>query len=357
MSGGVDSSVALILLKNSGWQPIGVSLKYAVWDDKENTSRENICCSAASFAVAKKICDQLGVAHHIIDVSGDFRKEVIDYFTSALKRHETPNPCIVCNPRLKFKELFDWAHNHNIQYVATGHYAYIQKNKKIKKQKNNFLLLTAKDKEKDQTYSLAFLPQVYLKNIIFPLGGYTKKKVYQLAKKYGLNFFEKIKQSQDFCFVAGKSMPRFLSQEIGEKVGLIQDKEGNILGEHPGLHFYTIGQRKRIKLPGGPWFVIRFNVKENILVVSQDEKDLYQQAAILSPVHFISNQTPTRPLKIKAKIRYSHKPARATLYQLDGNKFKIVFNQPQKSITPGQYAVFYQGRVCPGGGRITDISI
>ncbi|MFH1889978.1 MAG: tRNA 2-thiouridine(34) synthase MnmA [Candidatus Kuenenbacteria bacterium] len=351
MSGGVDSSVALILLKKASWQPVGVSLKYAIWQDKENSLRENVCCSQESFDVAKKICEKLGVEHYVFDVSSEFKKEVIDYFMDELKNNKTPNPCVVCNPNLKFKKLFEWAEDRNIQYVATGHYA----KTKCKKQltgNRECLLLKSKDKHKDQTYSLSFLPQKYLKHLVFPIGKYTKPQVYKIAKREGFDFFEKMKQSQDFCFVAGKSMSKFLSKVIGKKAGEIHDTYGNLLGKHQGLHFYTLGQRKGIKLAGGPWFVAGFDITKNILIVSKNENNLKAQQAILSPFHFISSKPLEKPLKVKAKIRYAHKAAKAVLYPAENGKLKIIFKKPQKSITPGQYAVFYKGKVCLGGGKI-----
>lgn len=354
MSGGVDSSMALVLLKKQGWQPSGVSLKYAVWQDRDNLLRENICCSSESFKIAKSICKQLGVAHHIYDVSNDFKKQVIDYFISELKNNRTPNPCIICNRYLKFKKLFQWAGKHNIKYVATGHYACIKKNQKT----NEYELRRAKDKAKDQTYNLGLLPQKWLKWIVFPLSSYTKKQVFKMAQEQGFDFYLKRKQSQDFCFVAGKCLNCFLEKEIGKNPGPIKNKQGKVLGEHQGLHFYTIGQRKGIKLSGGPYFVAGKDIKNNTLLVTKNKKDLYSKEALLCPYHFIVR--PYSNTAIKIKIRSRHTPARATLKPVnskvgaycDTAALKIIFAKPQKAITPGQFAVFYQGDVCLGGGRI-----
>jgi tRNA-specific 2-thiouridylase len=201
MSGGVDSSIALVLLKEQGWEPVGVSLKYAVWQDEDNLIKENVCCSVESFAIAKSICDKLDVPHHIVDVSEDFENEVIKYFKSELNNNRTPNPCILCNRYLKFTSLFKWANDNGIDYVATGHYAQIEKN-----EEGVYQLLKSKDVEKDQTYSLCFLKNEWLKNIVFPLGGMIKKDTYELAKEKGFAFFLKKKESQDFCFIANKAM-------------------------------------------------------------------------------------------------------------------------------------------------------
>lgn len=348
MSGGVDSSMALVLLKKQGWSPVGVSLKYAVWQNKENLLRENVCCSAESFDIAKSICKKLNAPHHIFDVSKEFKKEVIDYFISELKNNRTPNPCIICNRYLKFKKLFEWAEKHNIQHVATGHYARIRENKKT----NKCELLKAKDSNKDQTYSLSFLPQKWLENIIFPLGNYTKEEVFKMAKNKGFDFYLKRKQSQDFCFVAGKCLNCFLEKEIGRKEGLIKDTANNILGKHNGLHFYTLGQRKGINLSGGPYFVVDKDIKNNILIVSKKEGDLFSKEAILFPYHFVSGEKTKKEIMIQAKIRSQHNPAQAILISINSKQIKISFSKSQKAITPGQFAVFYQKEVCLGGGKI-----
>jgi len=348
MSGGVDSSMALVLLKKQGWQPIGISLKYAIWQNKENLLRENVCCSTESFEIAKNICQKLNVPYHIFNVSKEFKKEVIDYFVSELKNNRTPNPCIICNRYLKFKKLFEWAEKHNIKHVATGHYARIGENKKT----NKYELMRSKDENKDQTYSLSFLPQKWLKNIIFPLGNYTKKETYQMVEKEGFKFFLKRKQSQDFCFVAGKCLNCFLEKEIGKKEGAIKDTAGNILGKHNGLHFYTLGQRKGINLSGGPYFVAKLDTKSNTLIVTKREKDLLSKGAVLLPYHFISDKKLEKRIKIQAKIRSQHNPAKATLIPINSEQIRIIFDKPQKSITPGQFAVFYQNDVCLGGGKI-----
>lgn len=352
MSGGVDSSMSLVLLKNQGWMPFGVSLRYAIWQDKRNLLRENVCCSQESFDIARSVCKKLGVPHHIFDVSKDFKKEVIDYFISELKNNRTPNPCIICNRRLKFKKLFEWAKKHNIKYVATGHYANLRKNKKT----NQYELLRAKDANKDQTYSLSFLSQGWLKNIVFPLGNLVKEEVFKMAKKQGFGFYLKRKQSQDFCFVAGKCLNCFLEKEIGKKEGAIKDTADNILGKHQGLHFYTIGQRKGIDLPDGPYFVVGKNFRSNTIVVSKNEQDLMAKEAVLSPFNLISGKKIEKRVRVQAKIRSQHDLSKATLIPINSKQIRIIFDKPQKSITPGQFAVFYQDNICLGGGRIIKIN-
>lgn len=360
MSVGVDSSVALSLLKEQGWSPIGISLKYNIWQDANNLLRENICCSAESFRLAKEVCRRLNVPHRIVDVSKNFQKEVIDYFIKELKVGRTPNPCIICNWRLKFKKLFEIADKEKIKYVATGHYARVRKSNINGK----YELVKSNDRKKDQTYSLCFLPQKWLGRIVFPLGGQTKKETFQMARKRGFDFYLKRPESQDLCFVSGKCFDCFLEKEIGARPGEIKDVNGKILGRHCGLHFYTIGQRKGLYLPNGPYFVASKNMKNNILVVNKNEKDLYGRGVVLYPYNLISGGNLRNKIEVMAKIRYSASLAPANLRprsflggtpRNDLGKIELIFKKPQKAITPGQFAVFYQGNICLGGGRIMKI--
>lgn len=347
MSGGVDSSMALILLQKQGWSPVGVSLKFPVWKNPANCLRENVCCSTESFQIARKVCKKLGVPYHVHNVSKKFKKEVIDYFLRELRGNRTPNPCVMCNRFLKFKELFEWAKKHHIQYVSTGHYARVEKNSKT----GRYELLKAKDSEKDQTYSLCFLSQAQLRHMVLPLGKHTKGEVFSMAKELGFEVFLKRKQSQDFCFVAGNSLNAFLAKEIGVREGEMWDENGKILGSHRGLHFYTIGQRKGLGLAGGPYFVSGFDVKKNILYVTRDEKKLLQKEINLGPCNFFG-AVPKRPVRVQAKIRYRQKTASALLHVISRGRARLVFQKSQRAVTPGQFAVFYRGRGCLGAGEI-----
>jgi len=349
LSGGVDSSVALILLKKQGFEPIGVTLKLPVWENKLNACRDNVCCTPASIKVAETICKKLRVPYFVIEAQKEFRKEVINYFVKELKQYHTPNPCLICNRNLKFQLLIKLAEKMKIPYVATGHYAQVKFNKKI----DLYELLKGKDKDKEQSYSLSFLTQKQLKHLIFPLGNYFKAEVYKIAKKEGFPYFEKIKQSQNFCFVSNKALPLFIQKEIGINSGPIKNIKGNILGQHQGLYFYTLGQRKGLNLANGPFYVIDFNIKKNTLIVSKNKKDLNKKTAILSPLNIVSGKITAKKMKIQAKIRSRSPMASATLYFVNKNKAKIVFNKPQKAITPGQFCVFYQGQKCLGGGIIS----
>lgn len=347
MSGGVDSSMALVLLKEAGWDPVGLSLKYPVWADEANCLRENVCCSAESFRIAEDVCRKLGVPYHIADVSRDFKKEVIDYFLGRLRDHRTPNPCVRCNRHLKFRELLAWAAARGIGHVATGHYARVRKNLKTGK----YELRTGRDQEKDQTYSLSFLSQGQLRRVVFPLGGHTKQEIYRMAEDRGFEIFLKRKQSQDFCFVSGNAMGPFLVKEIGRSEGEVRDDAGKVIGRHPGLHFYTVGQRKGLGFSGGPYYVTGSDVRKNILKVTRDERDLLSRQVSLFPCNFIGGK-PVRPIRVKAKIRYRQTAAPGTLHPLSGKRAKIVFDRPQRAVTPGQFAVFYRRQVCLGAGEI-----
>jgi len=357
MSGGVDSSVALYLLKEQGFNVVGVSLKFGFWKNKENELKENVCCSKESINRAKKVCDKYGVPHFVVDTSKEFKKAVIDYFLKTLKENRTPSPCLFCNRDAKIAGLLKFAKSKKADFVATGHYAKIKKNGEIK-------LLKAKDKQKDQTYFLALLKQEQLAKLIFPLGDYTKAEVYEIAKKQGIEHFPK--ESQDLCFVSGKSMPKFLEKEVGINPGKIIDIKGKVLGNHKGLHFYTIGQRKGIKLPGGPFWVNGFN--GNDVLVSKNEKDLFKKQVLLSDLNFLIKK-PKKSIQIEAKIRYRQELSKAVLQRTRGSstggsptsprwatspRWELVFNELQRAVTPGQIAVFYKGNVCLGGGVINN---
>jgi len=355
LSGGVDSSVSLLLLKKQGYDPMGVSFKYAVWGNKKNRLKENVCCSEKSFAIAKEICQRLDVEYHIIDDTIDFRDKVIGYFLSVLKDKKTPNPCLICNRFVKFNKLLKFADKKKAPYIATGHYARVRKKGEL------YQLLKGKDKTKDQSYFLALLGQKELSRIIFPLGDYAKDEIYQIAKKEGFDYFEKTKQSQDLCFVASQSIPYFLEDKLGFEPGKIVKTDGKILGEHKGLYFYTIGQRKGLNLSGGPWYVVGFDKIKNHLIItnSQRDKALYKKEVILSDFSFVSGKAPKRSIRVRAKTRFNQKLASAKLYPFRSardrasNTLRLVFDKPQKAITPGQFAVVYLRGECLGGGEIS----
>lgn len=331
MSGGVDSSVSVALLKEAGFDVIGVFMKF--WHPR-NSSKENRCCSVESEKRARMVAQKLGIPFYVINMEKEFKKKVVDYFISEYKAGRTPNPCVVCNYEIKFGLLVDKALKMGAKYIATGHYARIKNNK----------LLKGMDKDKDQSYFLWKLNQKQLKRVLFPVGGYKKSEVRELAKKFDLITAE-APESQEVCFVSD-STNDFLKEYIKSKPGKIILKN-KIIGEHQGLCFYTIGQRKGIKLSGGPFYVIGKDFKRNALIVSKNEEDLFEKELHFKNANWISGVK--FPFRAKAKIRYGHKPADAVV-----NKKKVVFSKPQKAITSGQSVVFYNKEEVLGGGIIDE---
>ena len=355
MSGGVDSSVAALLLKKENFEVSGIFMKLFNFPRFREAEKS-----------AKKIAKILKIPLIVVDFQKEFKKKVIDYFLREYKRGLTPNPCVVCNKKIKFGLLLKKAKNLGADFLATGHYA---KKSKIKKdpigsrkrqQKSEIIykLLKGKDKTKDQSYFLWQINQKQLRHILFPVGRYTKEEVKKLAKSSGI--LELIRQeSQDICFMTSTNFDEFLKSLIKTNKGKIITKKGEIIGEHQGLFFYTIGQRKGVKLPKGPYYVLNKDFKKNILVVTKNQKDLNRKELIVKNVNWISDKVPKFPLKIRAKIRYGHKLASAAIYKIQDTclpagraRYKIQFKRPQRAITPGQSVVFYKGNELLGGGII-----
>jgi len=321
MSGGVDSAVVALLLKNKGYDVQGIFLDF--FDSRKNIKDVKI--------VAKKI----GIPLEIVNTSEYFKKKTIGYFLDELKKGNTPNPCVVCNKEIKFKIMFQKMIELKATYVATGHYARIINNK----------LFEAKDKNKDQSYFLYKLNQKELSKMLLPLGDYTKNEVRKMAKKFKLLVYDK-KESQDICFIPEKGYETFLKKSLRLKKGKIIDIFGNILGEHEGLPLYTIGQRKGIKVGGkGPYYVIQKDFKKNKLIVGS-EKELFSKKIKLKNINWISIK-PKFPFETLIRTRYRNLLVGAIINK-DGN---VIFDKPQKSVTSGQSAVFYSknGEVIGGG--------
>jgi len=348
MSGGIDSSVAAALLKRAGFNVISVFMKF--WSEPEKNGLvgvSNRCCSPEAEIRARKVAKILKIPFYVFNFSKEFKKRIVDYFLEGYKKGITPNPCVVCNKEIKFGILLEKILKLDANFLATGHYARKVQDSKSKIQK----LLRAKDKNKDQSYFLWMLNQNQLKRILFPIGNYTRKEVENLAKKFKLPVL-RARKSVEICFVE-TTINDFLKKYLKEKPGKIVDKKGKILGEHKGLWFYTIGQRKGIKLSGGPYWVLNKDLKKNLLIVTKDEKDLYKKELICKNVNWISGIEPTLPLKVKAKIRYRHKPALAIINRTSKPKvYSLKFKVAQRAITPGQSVVFYKGEKVLGGGII-----
>jgi len=365
MSGGLDSSVAAALLKRAGFAVIGVFMKLADLPRFREAEKR-----------AKKVAKILGIPFLSLDLRKEFKKKIIDSFLDGYKKGLTPNPCVVCNKEIKFGLLLEKALALDADFIATGHYAKKQKIEN-RKQKIEYKLLKAKDKNKDQSYFLWMLNQKQLKRILFPIGDYTRKEVENLARKFKLPVL-KAKKSVEICFVkttlgekdksssspfAKARVNDFLSKYLKSKPGQIVDVRGKVLGKHRGLHFYTIGQRKGIGLPGGPafakasagkpYYVLDKNLKKNLLIVTKNERNLYKKELIAKNVNWISGKVPEFPLKLKAKIRYRHQSALAVITKtLNPKTYTLKFEKSQRAITPGQSVVFYRGEELLGGGII-----
>jgi len=368
MSGGIDSSVAAALLKRAGFSVIGVFMIF--WSENSQNQRWNKCCSPGAQMRAREVAKRLNIPFYVLDLRKEFKEKIVDYFLKEIKKGVTPNPCVECNRFIKFGLLLQKAKSFGANFLATGHYARLRReipNSKFQIPNYRYKLLMAKDKEKDQSYFLWRLNQDQLKHIIFPLGDLTKEEVKKLAKKFKLPVLD-IPESQEVCFVT-TNLEDFLKKYLKPKPGKIVDKEGKLLGEHKGLIFYTIGQRKGIGLSGGPYYVLEKDTKNNLLIVTKNEKDLYKKELIAKEVNWIAGTPPPFPARIKAKIRYLHKPASATVFSFspppplsspslwEGEDYrrgwvKVVFDKPQRAITPGQSVVFYKRNEVLGGGII-----
>ena len=350
MSGGVDSSVAALLLKRADFNVAGVFMKFWSAPDKKTTTRWNRCCSSEAERRARRVAAILDIPFYVFNFEKEFKKRIVDYFLKEYGAGRTPNPCVVCNKEIKLGLFLGKALAMGADFVATGHYARIRK-KFVNSQQIRYSLISSKDKNKDQSYFLWQLSQNQLRHILFPIGDYTKKEVRGLAKKFGLPVAD-TPESQEICFVKN-TINEFLGSYIKQKPGKIVDKSGKIIGHHQGLVFYTIGQRKGIRLSSGPYWVLEKDIKKNYLIVTKNEKDLYTKELIVKNVNWISGEAPALLLGVRVKIRYRSSLAEAKITKFGKNKYKVIFNRPQRAVAGGQSAVFYSGRELLGGGVIT----
>jgi tRNA-uridine 2-sulfurtransferase len=332
LSGGVDSSVAAALLKRAGFDVGGVFFKlYNLPSFKEGERS------------AREVARILKIPFSVLDLRKQFKEKIIKYFLKEQKLGHTPNPCVLCNKEIKFEFLIREAQKQKADFIATGHYAIIK----------NSRIYRAKDKNKDQSYFLWKLNQNQLKKILFPIGDLTdKKETRKIAQKMKLPTFKKA-ESQEICFIKG-SIKDFLKNNLKTKTGDILDKNGKIIGNHQGLYFYTIGQRKGIRAAAGPWYVLDKDIKNNNLIVTIEEKDLEKKQLIAGDINWTGGKEPKFPLKIKAKIRSRCDLVPATVLKEKNKQLKVIFKESQKSITPGQSVVFYSGEELVGGGIIKE---
>lgn len=346
MSGGVDSSVAAYLLKEQGYDVTGIMMKLAP-DNPEYAENEGGCCSLSAVLDARRVADVLDIPFYVMNFKEPFQKNVIDVFVDEYFNGRTPNPCIECNRKIKFDEFMRKAIALGADYVATGHYA------KIINEDGRYKLIKSDDDRKDQTYALYSLTQDQLAHTLMPCGSYSKTEIRAIAEKIGLEVFRK-KDSQEICFIPDNNHGGFLEKFSGREVvpGNFVDKDGNILGKHKGIVYYTIGQRKGLGIAlGKPVFVIDIRPETNEVVIG-DECEIFKRTLIAKRINLIPFDKVEGELEVEAKVRYSARPAKAKLTQLDEDHIKLVFDEPQRAITKGQSVVVYQGNLVVGGGIV-----
>lgn len=346
MSGGVDSSVAALLMKERGYECIGCTMKLYTNEDA-GAGRSRTCCSLDDVEDARAVAARMDIPYYVLNFTGPFRKHVIDRFISQYESGLTPNPCIDCNRYLKFEMLYNRAVQLGCDKVVTGHYA------RIRKGDAGYELLKGKDESKDQSYVLYQMTQEQLAHTEFPLGEMTKDEVRKKAEKYGFVNADK-PDSQDICFVPDGDYVTAIKRLSGKDYpeGDFVDSCGNVLGTHSGIIAYTLGQRKGLGIAAGrPVYVTEIDPERNKVVLG-DEEDLYSKTACAGEVNWISGNMPPGPVRCTVKARYRMKEADAIVYPEDGGRVRIEFKEPQRAVTPGQAAVFYDGEKVLGGGVI-----
>jgi len=365
MSGGVDSSLAAFLLNQKNYQVVGISMK--LWDFKEvggEPHPDGRCCSLEALNDARAVCQKMKIPHYVVNITQDFKREVISNFVEEYIKGRTPNPCIICNTKIKWESLWKKARSLGAGFISTGHYARIRFDEKIKR----FLLLKGIDPSRDQSYALWGLSQKDLSQTIFPLGELTKRQVRTLAKEHGLKVAER-EESQEICFVTDNDYPRFIREWIGSKgqglrdmgqrkktqPGPIFDLKGEKIGEHVGIPYYTIGQRKGLGVAlGKPMYVVRIVAEKNAIYVGENE-ELFESSFVVTGVNWIAFDKLKQEIDCEIKIRYQHIPQEGRISPLTEGQVMVKFNQPERAITPGQSAVFYQGEAVLGGGVIEKV--
>ncbi|MBQ8823291.1 MAG: tRNA 2-thiouridine(34) synthase MnmA [Lachnospiraceae bacterium] len=346
LSGGVDSSVAAYLLKEQGYEVIGVTMDTC----REKPGEEGWKAgSQAAIADARRVAEHLGIPHYVVDFKEAFQCHVTDYFIEEYLRGRTPNPCVVCNRYVKWEALLAWAKEMGADYIATGHYARIDV-----LENGRYAIRNSITARKDQTYALYNLTQSQLEGTIMPVGDYTKEEIRSIAQQAGIPVAEK-SDSQDICFIPDDDYVGFLTRRVPERMpgeGNFVDKEGNILGRHKGVTNYTIGQRKGLGIAmGHPVFVTELRPEKNEVVIGENE-DVFTDTVICEKLNFMSIPDLTEPRRVLAKIRYNHSGEYCTIEKLEDGRVKCSFDVPVRASTPGQAVVFYDGEYVLGGGTI-----
>lgn len=347
MSGGVDSAVSALILQENGYECIGATMKLT---PPEATAAQptKSCCNPEEILHARAVAELLHIPHSVIDLSENFCRHVVDYFVKTYLSGDTPNPCVICNQTMKFGKLLEYAKAIKCAKIATGHYARVEQNAG-----GRFLLKTARDPSKDQTYVLWTLTQEQLSHTLFPLGELLKSQVREIALSHGFQNAQK-QDSQDICFVPDGDYAAFIERYTGKEypAGKFLDRDGNLLGEHRGMIRYTIGQRKGLGLAfGEPTYVCAKNAADNTVTLGKNE-DLFSRDLTARNVNLIALPKLDRPLRVQAKIRYRANPADAWVEQIDEHHVKVRFDVPQRAISPGQSLVLYDGSIVVGGGII-----
>ena len=341
LSGGVDSSVAALLLKEQGHEVAGITMKLGAADEGSSGVK---ACGLREIEDARRVCRILDIPHHIVDFSLELEDRIVKPFIEEYMRGRTPNPCVVCNRHIKFGVLLDSVSALGFNYIATGHYA------KVQKMDGRPVLSRSKESRKDQTYFLHAIKRDALDRIRFPLSDLTKAEVRQIARKHGLPVSDK-QESQDICFIPEEGYGAFLrSRSIPLQPGEFVDRRGNILGRHRGFASYTIGQRARLGgWSGGPLYVLAIDARKNRVIIGEKD-DLMASSLVADRVNLLVDNLPARAI---AKIRYAHRGAACTV-SLDGEALRVQFDEPQEAITPGQYIVLYEDDIVLGGGVIRE---
>jgi len=345
MSGGVDSSVAAALLKEQGYDVVGIMLK--LWSDGES-GRANRCCTPADVDAARSIANQLAIPFYLINIADSFKATVVDYFIDEYASGRTPNPCLICNRQIRYELLLNKALSLGVQYLATGHYARVRQTAE-----GEYQLLRGVDAQKDQSYVLSVLGQKELSHALWPLGELTKPQARELAQNYKLSVAEKV-ESQDLCFLANGDYRDFLTRHapVGSiRPGEIRDTAGKVLGKHQGLPFYTIGQRKGLGLTASePRYVIALDVADNTVIVGA-QHELGRRECAAREMHYVSGNPPIEPFRASAKIRYKAREVAVTM-RPQGTRAQIEFDELQRDITPGQGLVLFDADRVIGQGFI-----
>ncbi|WP_242520475.1 MULTISPECIES: tRNA 2-thiouridine(34) synthase MnmA [Halobacillus] len=347
MSGGVDSSVAALMLKEQGYDVVGIFMKN--WDD---TDENGVCTATEDYEDVIRVCNQLDIPYYAVNFEKQYWDKVFTYFLDEYKKGRTPNPDVMCNKEIKFKAFMDHAMSLGADYLATGHYAQIREND------GQYEMLRGKDNNKDQTYFLNQLSQDVLSKVMFPLGHLDKKEVRAIAEENDLATAKK-KDSTGICFIGERNFKEFLSEFLPAQPGRMETLDGEVKGQHDGLMYYTLGQRQGLGIGGAgdPWFVVGKNVEDNILYVGQGfhHDALYSDGLMASEANWASGKAPEAPFECTAKFRYRQDDSRVTVHPAENGNWKVEFHEPERAITPGQAVVFYDGDVCLGGATIDTV--